>query len=69
MAKGKVKDYDTNRGYGRIIDSSTGEALTVYANSIDSETGQALKEGQSVEYEIEYHRGENWAVYVRIVQV
>lgn len=66
MSKGKVTEYNSNRGCGRILDSVTGESLVVYANSLDSETGQLLTEGQLVEYEIEYHRSENWAVYVRI---
>lgn len=67
MSKGKVFEYDPSRGCGRIIDSLTGESLVVYANSVDTEIRQSMKEGQSVEYEIEYHRGENWAVYVRVV--
>lgn len=67
MSKGKVVEFDSSRGHGRIIDSLTGESLVVYAKSVDSEIGQSLKEGQSVEFEIEYHQGENWAVYVRIV--
>ncbi|MDE2027613.1 MAG: cold shock domain-containing protein [Candidatus Omnitrophica bacterium] len=67
MFKGTVKDYNTDRGYGTIIDSATGQNLTVYANFIEFQKGQILKAGQEVEFEIEYQRHENWAVHVRIV--
>lgn len=67
MSKGKVAEYDCSLGYGRIIDGLTGEALVVYGKSLDSDTGQSLKEGQAVEFEIEYHTAQNRAVYVRIV--
>jgi len=67
MSKGKVSEYDCGRGYGHITDSLTGESLVVYAKCVDSDTGQFLREGQSVEFQIEYHTSQNWAVYVRIV--
>jgi cold shock CspA family protein len=49
------------------MDSVTGESLKVHANSLDPENAQMLQEGQQVEFQIEYHRSQNWAVYVRIV--
>jgi cold shock CspA family protein len=67
MHKGKINDYDPNRGYGSIIDSGTGLKLTVYANHTDLKKGEILTEGQDVEYEIEYQRSENWAIRVRIL--
>jgi len=65
MSKGRVKEYDSDRGYGSIIDSGSGQKLLVYANFIDVKECKMLKEGQEVEYEIEYQRGENWAIHVR----
>jgi len=67
MHKGKIKEYSSNRGYGSVIDSNSGEQFTVFANYTDLKEGQVLKEGQDVEYEIEYQRGGNWAVHVRFV--
>ena len=67
MSKGEVTEYDSSLGYGRIMDSLTGESLVVYAKGVDSETGQSLQAGQSVEFETEYHTSQNCAVYVRIV--
>jgi cold shock CspA family protein len=67
LSKGKVTEFSVKQGCGRIVDSSTGESLVVYANSLDLEKGQELQEGQAVEFQIEYHRSQNWAIYVRIV--
>ena len=56
MPKGKVKEYEPARECGTIIDSDTGEELTVYANYLKLGEGVILKEGQTVEYEIERSR-------------
>ncbi|MEI7998492.1 MAG: cold shock domain-containing protein [Candidatus Omnitrophota bacterium] len=65
MSRGKVKQYNSQQGYGSIIDSDSGRTLTVYANYIHLQEGAILKGGQEVEYDIECQRNENWAVNVR----
>ena len=35
MPKGKAKEYDSNHGCGVIVDSETGQQLTVYTNYIN----------------------------------
>ena len=67
MSKGKMKEYDANRGCGVIIDFNTGQPLTVYANFISLKRGETLQAGQEVEYEIENNRHINWAINVRIL--
>lgn len=67
MPKGKVKEYDVDRGYGVILDFDTGQQLTVYANYINLKKGAALQYGQEVEYDIENNRHQDWAVNVRIL--
>ena len=67
MPKGKMKEYDSSRGCGVIIDCDSGQSLLVYANYINLKEGEILKEGQDVEYEIEIHRHVNWPINVRIV--
>ena len=66
MPQGKVKEYDSDRGYGSIIDSETGQQITVYANYIRLQDRNNLKKGQDVWYETEKNRHENWAINVRI---
>lgn len=67
MSKGKVKEYDLNRGCGIIIDFDTGQNLTVYANYLDLKDGETLKVGQEVEYKKENNRHRQWLIDVRIV--
>lgn len=66
MPKGKVKEYNSSRGYGIIIDSDTNRQHTVYANNIILKKGEVLNENQEVSFEIEHHRNDDWAVDVRI---
>ena len=67
MSKGKVMDYDSNRGCGNIVDFDTGQHLTVYANYITFKDGETLNKGQEVSYEIENKRNEFWAINVKIL--
>lgn len=68
MPKGKVKEYNSNRGFGTIIDDEGEKEHTVYANSVSLNPGEILKKGQEVEFEIDgnKHR-DNRAVNVRII--
>ena len=67
MSKGKVKEYDPNRGCGVIIDFDTGRQFIVYANYINLKIGEFLKEGQEVEYEKESSRHSDSVINVRIL--
>ena len=66
MSKGKVKEYDPERGCGVIIDSDSGQRLTVYANFIKLAKGDTLHKDQSVEFEVEKNLNNIWAVNVRL---
>ena len=66
MLKGKVKEYNPSRGCGTIIDSDTKRPHTVYANNIILKKGETLNENQEVNFEIEHHRNDDWAVDVQI---
>jgi len=52
MAKGKVKWFSNQKGYGFIALDSGGDAF-VHHTSIEGEGFKTLKEGQEVECEIE----------------
>ncbi len=67
MSKGKIKEYNSARGNGIIIDLETGQELIVYANYVDLKDGEKLTEGQEVEFQIENKRGDIWAIDVHIV--
>jgi len=68
MARGKIKFYELERGYGAVIDDETGRKITVYANDIVAkEDKEKLIEGQIVEFDIENNRNNDRAVNVRVI--
>ena len=52
MARGKVKWFSNQKGYG-FITSESGSDVFVHFNAIQSAGYKSLDEGQEVEFEIE----------------
>ncbi len=52
MAKGKVKWFDSKKGYG-FIAAETGEDVFVHFSAIQGDGYKSLDEGQEVEFEAE----------------
>lgn len=52
MAKGKVKWFSNQKGYG-FITTESGTDIFVHHSSIQGEGYKTLEEGQEVEFEIE----------------
>ena len=51
MAKGKVKWFNANKGYG-FISQENGEDIFVHYSAIQTQGFKTLHEGQAVEFEI-----------------
>lgn len=54
-SKGKVKFFNSQKGFGFITPNSGGKELFVHINSLESGT-DSLSEGQIVEYDVEEGR-------------
>jgi len=52
MEKGKVKWFSTSKGYG-FITKESGEDIFVHYSGINGDGFRSLREGDSVEFEVE----------------
>ena len=53
MAKGKVKWFNSSKGYGFITPEDGSKDVFVHHNAIQGEGYKSLDEGQSVEFEVQ----------------
>ncbi|MDD4899185.1 MAG: cold shock domain-containing protein [Candidatus Omnitrophica bacterium] len=53
MARGKVKWFSNQKGYGFITVADTGSDVFVHHSAIQGEGYKSLDEGQEVEFEVE----------------
>ena len=51
MARGTVKWFSDQKGYGFITPDEGGEDLFIHHSNIETEGFRSLQEGQTVEYE------------------
>jgi CspA family cold shock protein len=51
VAKGTVKWFSDQKGFGFIVPDEGGKDIFVHRSNIES-AGQSLREGQKVEYEV-----------------
>ena len=61
MPKGKVKWYNSTKGYGFIEAEEGGDDVFVHISAVKSAGMQDLDEGQEVEYDLQENNGKTSA--------
>jgi CspA family cold shock protein len=64
---GKVKWFNSKKGFGFIIPDDGGKDLFVHFSAIQSNGYKTLQEGQKVEYEVEKTDKGDKAVNVKVI--
>jgi CspA family cold shock protein len=54
MAQGKIKFFDTQKGFGFIAPDDGGKDVFVHRNNVENlDYNQGLEDGEAVEFEVE----------------
>ena len=65
MAQGKVKWFDSKKGYGFIKDNDTEKDIFLHVTSLEKSKLRVLKENQEIEFEIQEEKGKLQAVNLK----
>ena len=66
MATGIVKWFNSQKGFGFILDTATGKDVFVHISAVEKAGLTKLNEGQQIEFELEGNRGKASAVNLRL---
>ena len=66
MAKGTVKWFNSQKGYGFIQPIGGGQDVFVHISAVERAGLASLNEGQSVEYEVVENRGKSSAENLKV---
>jgi CspA family cold shock protein len=65
MPSGKVKWYNTQKGYGFIAPDDGGKDVFVHATALEAAGLRSLNDGQAVSFEITQDRGKSSATQLK----
>jgi len=66
MATGKVKWYNSQKGYGFIAPDDGGKDVFVHATALEAAGLRSLNDGQAVAYELASDRGKTSATQLKV---
>ena len=67
MATGKVKWYNSQKGYGFIAPDDGGKDVFVHATALESAGLRGLNDGDKISFEITSDRGKSSATHLKLV--
>ena len=66
MATGKVKWYNSQKGYGFIAPDDGGKDVFVHATALESAGLRGLNDGDKISFEITSDRGKSSATHLKL---
>ena len=69
MATGKVKWFDSKKGYGFITPEDETKDIFVHSSALENSNIRSLIEGQKVSYNIAKNKGRTSAVNIKSIEV
>lgn len=66
MAKGKVKWFNTQKGFGFIVPDDGGKDVFVHISAVERSGLRGLAENQVIEYELQTEKGKTAAVNLKV---
>jgi len=67
MNKGKVKWFNSAKGYGFIEQDGGGSDVFVHISEVENAGLRTLSENQSISYEIENNKGKESAIQLKVL--
>ena len=67
MATGKIKGYNSQKGYGFIAPDEGGKDVFVHATALEAAGVRTLNDGQAVSYELQTDRGKTSAGQLKVL--
>ncbi len=66
MAKGKVKWFNTQKGFGFIVPDDGGKDVFVHISAVERSGLKGLAENQAIEYDLQTEKGKTAAVNLKV---
>jgi CspA family cold shock protein len=67
MNKGKVKWFNSAKGYGFIEQDGGGSDVFVHISEVENAGLRTLSENQNVSYEVENNKGKESAIQLKVI--
>lgn len=67
MATGKVKWFNTQKGFGFIVPDDGGKDIFVHISAVERSGLRGLADNQAVEYELQTEKGKTAAVNLKTI--
>tara|TARA_B100000945_G_scaffold43077_1_gene29258 strand:- start:18 stop:227 length:210 start_codon:yes stop_codon:yes gene_type:complete len=65
MTSGRVKWFDSKKGYGFITEEESGKDVFLHVSALEKSKLRSIKENQKIQFEIQEERGKLRAINIK----